>query len=62
MPLDRAHALLRNVPIGRCKFLGVLCRVQEHRLKIFEIEQQQALLVSITEHDIEDAFLRIVQV
>ena len=36
--------------------------MRQHRLKIAEIEQQQTLFVGMAEHDLQHAFLRVVEI
>ncbi len=59
--LDRADGCGGNVAILRRNIPGVLCNVLEHRLQIFEIEEEKPLLISDVENDIEHTFLRFIQ-
>jgi len=42
--------------------LCVFRRVGEHRLQVVEVEQEQPFFIGKTEHDVEYAFLRLVQI
>jgi len=41
---------------------SVFRRIGEHRLQVVEVQQQQSFLVGKTEHDVEHAFLGLVQI
>ena len=60
--LDRADALLRHIAVSRGHFLGAICDVDEHRLQVIKIEQQQPFLVRDMECDGQHAFLHFVEV
>jgi hypothetical protein len=60
LALDRANALLGDIAILRGEIASVVGDMREHRLQVGKIEQQQALIVGITEHYVEHAFLRLV--
>src|SRR5580765_7602044 len=43
--LNRAYARRRNIPIVRLELLRVIERIRQHRLQVFEVQQQQPLVV-----------------
>ena len=40
--LDRAHARRRNVAVFGLQSLGLIANVLQHRLQVFQVEQQQS--------------------
>ncbi len=61
LALDRADRRARDVAIFGHQFAGVLGAGYQRLLQIIEIEQQQAVVVSIFEGDRQDAFLGVVE-
>ena len=62
LPLDRAHRLLRDVAVFAREFLRIVVGPSQHRAQILEIQQQQPVLIGVAKHDLQHAFLRLVQV
>src|SRR5207237_9404677 len=60
--LDRADRLLGDVAIFERELVGLLAAMDEHRLQVIEVEEEQAFLVGDVEGDVEDAFLDVVEV
>ena len=60
--LDRADRLLRDIAIFERQRIGLLADMDQHRLQVVEVEQQQAVLVGDIEGDGEHAFLHLVEV
>ena len=62
LALDCADTGLGHIAIFGRQLLGVFRRVSEHRLQIFEVQQQQALFIGKPERDIQYALLGLVQI
>ena len=62
LALDRADAGLGDIAVLGRQIGGILGAMDQHRLQVVEVEQQQALLVGDPEGDVEHAFLRLVEV
>ena len=60
--LDGADRRRRDIPVAGAKLGGAIGGKLQHRAKILEIEQQQAVVVRDLEHQREHALLRGVQV
>ena len=57
--LDGPDRLRGDLAVGQGVVLGMLADVADHRAKVFQVEQQQALIVGNVEHDVQDTFLHI---
>ena len=62
LPLDRADAGLGHIAVGARQVLRILVSEAQHGLQVAEVEQQEVVLVRIAEHDVEHAFLGIVEI
>ena len=62
LPLDRPDAGLGDVAVFGAQHVGIFGAIGEHRLEVGKIEQQQLLFIGVAEGDVEDAFLRLVEV
>ena len=60
--LDGADRLLRNIAILEGQLVRSFANMDQHRLKVVEVEDQQAFLVGHVESDRQHAFLDIVEV
>ena len=60
--LDGAHAGRADIAVAGGEFFGVLAHVGQHGAQVFQVEQQQAVVVGNFEHQVEHASLRVVQV
>src|SRR3954452_3535434 len=60
--LDCPNGGLGDVSVLRRQFVGVLGDELEHRTQILQVEQQQPLLVRHAKHNVQNAFLDVVQV
>ena len=59
--LDGAGAGGGDVAVLRFELVGIVGNELQHRAKIFQIEQEQPVLVRDPEHHVEDALLRVIQ-
>src|SRR5690606_38080583 len=62
LPLDRADSRLGDVAVLGRKLSRLFGGVDQHRLEVWQVEQQQTFIVGMAEHDVQHAFLRFVQV
>ena len=62
LALDGTDRILRHIAVLRRQFGGMIGDQRQHRAQIFQIEQQQTLLVGDAEGDVEHAFLHLVEV
>ena len=60
--LDGADAGGGDVAVLRGELRGVLADELEHRAQVLEIEQEQAVVVGDLEDEVQDAFLRVVEI
>jgi hypothetical protein len=60
--LDRADARRADVAVAGLVLRRVVGDVLQHRAQVLEVEQQQAVVVGDLEDELEDAFLRLVEV
>ena len=60
--LDRPDRLFGDVAVGGRQFLRAARAIDQHRLQVVEVEQQQPVLVCDVEGDRQHAFLHLVQV
>ena len=62
LPLDRPDAGLRHIAVSARKLLRVLVGIGEHGLQVAKVEQQQSIIIGMTEDDVEHTFLRLIEI
>jgi hypothetical protein len=60
--LDGAHAGRADVAVLGGELLGVVAHVLQHGAQVFQVQQQQAVVVGDLEHQVQHAGLGLVQV
>ena len=60
--LDNADGGSRDITVLGLVLAGMFADMLHHGAQIFEIEQQHAVVVSNAEHQLQDAFLRVIEV
>ncbi len=60
--LDRPNARRRNVPVMCPNLIGVVRHELQHRPKIFQVQQQQPVVIRRLEDNAQHSRLRVVQV
>jgi ribosomal protein S28E/S33 len=61
LALDRADGGGRDVAVLGADLVGMVGDVFQRRLKVLQVQQQQAVLVGDVEGDVQHAFLGVVQ-
>ena len=62
LALDRAHGRLGDIAVFSRQLRRILLRPGQHGLQVGKVEQQQTVVIGMAEHDLQHAFLGLVEI